>query len=181
MVMKLFSIKTNTIYKEELNMTMEEFAQELDRMDATELMLGAGLIGIILVLMLIGSIAWFIISAIGYRKMFLKAGEAGWKAFIPYYNNFICFKLAWNTKVFLPFLGALLLIQCIPASGSLLLQLVVAACGIIFIVLGIKLDIRVAKSFGKTAGWGVLLFFFPFIVSLILGYGKAEYIGNTTV
>ena len=52
--------------------------------------------------------------------------------------------------------------------------------GTYYLVLDVKLNIRMAKSFGRTKGWGVLLFFFPFIVSLILGYGKAEYIGNTT-
>lgn len=161
-------------------MTMDEFTQELERMDPTELMLGAGFIGIILTLMIVGFIVWFFVSALGYRKMFLKAGEAGWKAFIPYYNNFICFKIAWNVKVFWPFLAALLLVQGISASENLLLQLVCIVSGIVFIVLGIKLDIRVAKSFGKTTLWGVLLFFFPFIISLILGYGKAQYIGNTT-
>lgn len=162
-------------------MTMEEFTQGLESMDPTELMLGAGVIGIILTLMLVGSIVWFFISAIGYRKMFLKAGEAGWKAFIPYYNNYICFKFAWNTKMFWPFLIALLLVQCLPASGNLPLQLVSLVGTVVFFVFGIKMDIRVAKSFGKTSGWGVLLFFFPFIVSLILGFGKAEYIGNTTI
>ena len=38
-----------------------------------------------------------------------------------------------------------------------------------------------AKSFGKTTGFGVLLFFFTFIVSLILGFGKAQYVGNASV
>ena len=62
----------------------------------------------------------------------------------------------------------------------LLLIGIAIVCAIIFFVLGMKLDIRVAKSFGKSTGWGVLLFFFPFIMSLILGFGKAKYIGNTT-
>ncbi|MBR4972373.1 MAG: hypothetical protein IKY59_05325, partial [Oscillospiraceae bacterium] len=48
------------------------------------------------------------------RKMFLKAGEAGWKAFIPYYKSFICFKISWATKIFWPFLISLLLVQFLP-------------------------------------------------------------------
>lgn len=162
-------------------MTMNELAQELKGMDPMELMIGAGVVGVIATLILVGCIAWFFISAIGYRKMFQKAGEAGWKAFIPYYNKFVCFKFAWNTKVFWLFFISLLLAQCISDSANLLLQLVALAGAIIFAVLDAKLDIRVAKSFGKTAVWGILLFFFPFVVSLILGYGKAEYIGNTTI
>lgn len=128
----------------------------------------------------IGRIIWFFVSAIGYFKMFQKAGEAGWKAFIPCYNDFICFKFAWNTKLFWIVLVSSLLIYFLPGSDYLLTGLLIWVCMIIELVLYIKLDIRIAKSFGKSKGWGVLLFFFPFVVSLILGYGKAEYVGNTT-
>ena len=159
---------------------MEEFVKGLETMDPAELALGAGFLGMLLMLAIIGSIFWFFISAIGYRKMFIKAGESGWKAFIPYYKNFICFKLAWNINLFWPFLVSLLMVQFLPDTEELLMILLNIAAIIVHVVLGIKVDIRMAKSFGKTTIWGVLLFFFPFIVSLILGYGKAEYLGNTT-
>ena len=162
-------------------MSMEEFVQSLSGMDPIELALGAGVLGVFAVLAGMGQILWFFISAIGYRKMFLKAGEAGWKAFIPYYKHFVCFRFAWNTKIFWPFLLSLLLIQYMPDSEGLLMTLIAIACIVVFVVLGIKLSVRIAASFGKSTGWGVLLFFFPFVVSLILGFGKAEYIGNTTV
>ena len=159
---------------------MEELMHGLEAMDPAELALGAGVVGMLLTLAIIGSVCWFFISAIGYRKMFMKAGEAGWKAFIPYYKSFICFKISWAAKIFWPFLISLLLLQFLPNTEELLMILLNLAAIIVNFVLGIKLDVRVAKSFGKTKGWGVLLFFFPFIVSLILGYGKAEYLGNTT-
>ena len=159
---------------------MNELTQGLGAMDPAELALGAGFLGMLLMLVIIGSVFWFFISAIGYRKMFIKAGESGWKAFIPYYKNFICFKLAWNINLFWPFLVSLLMVQFLPDTEELLMILLNIVAIIVNFVLGIKLDIRVAKSFGKSTGWGVLLFFFPFIVSLILGYGKAEYLGNTT-
>ena len=159
---------------------MNELTQGLGTMDPAELALGAGFLGMLLMLVIIGSVFWFFISAIGYRKMFIKAGESGWKAFIPYYKNFICFKLAWNINLFWPFLVSLLMVQFLPDTEELLMILLNIAAIIVHVVLGIKLDIRMAKAFGKTTIWGVLLFFFPFIVSLILGYGTAEYLGNTT-
>lgn len=162
-------------------MSMEEFVQGLSSMDPVELALGAGMAGMIATLMLVGGALWYFISALGYRKMFMKAGEAGWKAFIPYYKNFICFRFAWNTKTFWAFLVTMLVLEFMPGGQGIVVDLIKLVCGIVCIVLGFKLDIRVAKSFGKTTGWGVLLFFFPFIVSLILGFGTAEYIGNTTV
>ena len=160
---------------------MNEFTQGLENMDPTELMLGAGVVGGILVLKFIGRILWFLISAIGHRKMFQKAGEAGWKAFIPLYNDFVCFKFSWNTKLFWPFAISSLMIYFLPGSDYLVTGILTWICMIVYLVLDVKLNIRMAKSFGRTKGWGVLLFFFPFIVSLILGYGKAEYIGNTTI
>lgn len=128
-----------------------------------------------------GRIFCFVVSAFGYCKIFQKADEAGWKAFIPYYSDFVCFKFAWKSKLFLIVLISSLLIYFLPGSDYLISGLLIWVCIIIELVLNIKLDIRVAKSFGKSKGWGIMLFFFPFIISLILGYGKAEYIGNTTI
>ena len=159
---------------------MEEFIQALEGMDPTELALGVGLIGIIATMTIIGSVLWYFVSALGYRRMFMKAGEAGWKAFIPYYKNFICFRFAWSTKVFWVFLVAMLVMEFMPTIEGLPVSLLKLVCAIVCIVLSFKLDLRVARSFGKSTIWGVLLFFFPFVVSLILGYGKAEYLGNTT-
>lgn len=129
----------------------------------------------------IGRILCFFISALGYRKIFQKAGEAGWKAFIPYYNDFVCFKFAWNTKPFFITLLASLLIYFLPGSDYLITGLLIWLCMIIDLIFCIKLDIRVVKSFGKSKWWGVMLFVFPFIISPVLGFGKAEYIGNTTI
>lgn len=161
-------------------MTSSEFSQALGTMDPTELALGAGLAGIILAFMFVAAILWYFISAIGYYKMFRKAGEAGWKAFIPYYNDYIRFKFSWQTKSFWIYLAVLLIFQLFQNSENLILNVIVIVAGITMLVLGFKLDIRIAKSFGKGTGWGVLLFFFPFIITLILGFGKAEYIGNPT-
>ena len=162
-------------------MTTEEFTQALEGMDPTELALGAGAVGVIATLIFVFRILWFFVSALGYYKMFQKVGETGWKAFIPFLNDFVRFKFAWNTKLFWPFAAASLLIYYLPGSDYLITGILTWIYIIVDVVLGVKLNVRIAKSFGKTKIWGVLLFFFPFIISLILGYGKAEYIGNTTV
>lgn len=162
-------------------MELNELSQELAAMDPAELALGAGFIGILMTLLTIGSIIWYFASAIGYFKMYKKAGEAGWKAFIPYYREYIKYKFAWNTKLFWIFFVCMVFFQLFGESEALVVSLLALVGGIVGIVLSIKLEIRVAKSFGKSTIWGVLLFFFPFIVSLILGFGKAAYIGNTTL
>ena len=149
-------------------MIIKELSQALENMNTADMIS-------------MGRIFCFVVSALGYCKIFQKAGEAEWKAFIPYYSDFVCFKFAWKSKLFLIVLISSLLIYFLPGSDYLISGLLIWVCMIIELVINIKLDIRVAKSFGKSKGWGIMLFFFPFIISLILGYGKAEYIGNTTI
>lgn len=161
-------------------MSLNELSQGLAGMDPAEVALGAGLAGIVVTTMLFMNVAWFFISALGYYKMFQKTGEAGWKAFIPYYRTYICYKFAWDPKKFLVYFAASVIAQIVGSVGSIITNLIAIVAGIVVIVFGFKLDIRVAKSFGKSTIWGVALFFVPFVVSLILGFGKSEYIGNTT-
>ena len=138
--------------------------------------------GIGLTLMTAIIIGIFFVSAFGFYKMNEKAGEAGWKALIPYYRSYIRFKYSWNTNPFWIFLVATILFQNLSSiEGYVIVDLISIALAIVAFVVGLKLDIRTAKSFGKSAIWGVLLYFLPFIVSYILGLGKAQYIGNTTV
>ena len=160
-------------------MSLNELSQGLAGMDPAEVALGAGLAGVVMTTMLFANVAWFFISALGYYKMFQKTGEAGWKAFIPYYRTYICFKFAWEPKKFWAYFVAAVLVQVLGSAGSVITNLIAMVAGITALVFGFKLDLRVAKSFGKSTIWGVALFFVPFIVSLILGFGKSEYNGNT--
>lgn len=160
---------------------MDTLIQTIESMNPDDLAFGVIVLGIVAMTIIVGAILWFFVSAIGYRKMFIKAGERGWKAFIPIYRRFICFRFAWNSKVFWPYFIALILLYILPSDSNFILSIICLAIAVVLAVLSIKLDIRIAKSFGKGAGCGVLLFFFPFIVSLVLGFGKATYLGKPTV
>ena len=157
-------------------------------MDASTLMLedpnvaaGVGLlVGATAVVLGVLGVIWYFVSSIGFFKVYQKAGEAGWKAFIPVLRMYPRFKMAWCTRMFWIYMvlyAAMSLLGNMEEQGFVLsiISLVVAAA---VFVIAFKLDLRLAKSFGKGTGFGVLLFFFPFIVSLILGFGKAEYVGN---
>ena len=157
---------------------MNEMNAALVGMDPAEVALGAGLIGVIATLMFIGGAVWFFVSAIGYFKMFKKAGQRGWFAFIPFLREYALFKMAWTVKAFIISTALLAVVQLCGESESVLLGLVVAVLGIAWIVMQVKLQMRVAKSFGKGKLWGLGLFLVPFVTSLILGFGSAEYLGN---
>lgn len=159
-------------------MDFSEMNAALSGMDPAEVALGAAFMGVVGTLMAVGAAVWFFVSAIGYFKMFKKAGQRGWFAFIPLLRDFAMFKMAWTVKAFIINTVLLVVFQLFGGSESILLGLVAVIAGIALIVVQVKLLLRVAKSFGKGAGWAALLFFLPFVATLILGFGSAEYLGN---
>ena len=159
-------------------MDFNELNAALSGMDPAELALGAGFAAIIVTLMAVGGLVWFFLSAIGYFKMFQKAGQRSWFAFIPLLREYALFKMAWTVKAFVISIVMLVALQISGMQEGLLLSLLGAVCGIVWIVMQIKLVIRVAKSFGKDGVWALLLFVVPFIATLILGFGSAQYVGN---
>ena len=91
----------------------------------------------------------------GVWKMFEKAGEGGWKSFIPIYNMYILYKIAWGN-------GWLFLLCFIP---------------VVNIVVSLIFMWKLNAAFGKGVGFFILTLFFPYIAYLILGFGSDDYIG----
>ena len=162
-------------------MDLSMMNEALGGMDPAEVALGAGFVGVILALVAVAGAAWFFISAIGYFKMFKKAGQRGWFAFIPFLREYAMFKMSWTLKAFIVNTLLLGVFQLFGESEAILPSLAAMVCGIVWVVMQVKLLLRVAKSFGKGKIWAVLLFFVPFIATLILGFGSAEYLGNPEV
>lgn len=107
----------------------------------------------------VGLICWLIVVIIviaGFWKVYAKAGQPGWAAIIPIYNIWVLLKIIgrpgwWLILYFIPFINI-----------------------IVYFINAIDL----AKSFGKGAGYGIILLgFLSGIGHLILGFGDAEYVG----
>lgn len=96
-----------------------------------------------------------VLSIIALWKIFVKAGEEGWKAIIPFYNSYILYKLTWGN-------GFFFLLSLIPCVG---------------IVFGIITSVKLAKAFGKSTAFAVGLIFLGPIFQLILGFDSSEYKG----
>ena len=129
---------------------------------------------IIAAIAVLGLIRYLMIS-FGYSKMYRKAGEAGWKAFIPVYNTYNNYKLSWNTERFFQYAVLYILLTAVCNSTMLSLQLAGMLAGIILFVVMVNHHIKMANLFGKGTGTGIALMFFPGITSLALGLGKAEF------
>lgn len=87
-------------------------------------------------------------------KIFEKAGQAGWKSLIPFYNTYILLKIVgqpgwWLLLFFIPFVNL-----------------------IIWIIVGLKLG----KVFGKDGLWSFfLIVLLPFIGLSLLAFSKNTY------
>ena len=53
----------------------------------------------ILVIIFLMAVCLMILTVIGYWGVFCKAGEKGWKVLIPFYNEYLLFKIAWKPSV----------------------------------------------------------------------------------
>jgi len=112
-------------------------------------------------------IAFYVLIVIGLWKTFIKAGHPGWAAIIPFYNLYIWVMIAgrptWWFWVML--VGALL--AWIPIIGWILI------IGVWVMSLFLALD--VAKNFGQSTSFGILLWLFSAIMYLVLGFGNYQY------
>lgn len=124
-------------------------------------------------------IRWFI---------FVKAGEKGWKALIPFYSDYINYKIAWDGRIYIA------LLVCTVGSSLLgsLFGLINAGLGmVVSIVLstiaagaqavaGMILQFKFARAFGKGDYFAVGLYFLGNVFTAILAFGECEYKGAQT-
>ena len=122
-------------------------------------------VGMIIFFVIIGlfGIAAAVLEIVGQWKMFKKAGKEGYIALIPVYNTITEMKMA-GMPLYYWFINYCAIIPWIGSIGV--------------IVFLFWKNIELAKSFGKGAGTGVLLTFFPYVMYPIIGLSSNyEYVG----
>ncbi|HFI0592721.1 TPA: DUF5684 domain-containing protein [Streptococcus suis] len=103
---------------------------------------------------LLFSLIWYILVAISNYLLFKKAGYAGWKSLIPFYNLYIqqCITFGYEKRWFI-------LLLLIPLVGPLY---------------GIYLVYSFGRSFGLSALKAVLYVFFTPIFNLYLAFNDGS-------
>lgn len=96
-----------------------------------------------------------ILGIVAMWKIFVKAGEPGWAAIIPFYSTYVLFKITWG-------------------NGWKFLLLLIPFANIVFIIITM---VKLAKAFGKGGGFAVGLIFLSVIFYCILAFGDARYVG----
>ena len=130
--------------------------------------------------LIIGYVVWHILQAIADWKIFSKAGRPGILAFIPIVNIYVEYGICWSN-----FMGLLYLV-CVGITSyvsgvqepSSTLTTVSGVASVAALVLHIVQSIKLAKSFGKGVGYGILLILFGPLARLFLGLGDSRYIGR---
>jgi hypothetical protein len=110
-------------------------------------------VGFLTVFMLLIIIACAVLVIIAQWKIFEKAGKEGWKALIPIYNTYTLLQILNMEPM-------LCLLTLVPFANFML---------------GIVMDVKLAKSFGKTTGFAVGLILLSPIFLMILGFGNVKY------
>ena len=131
---------------------MESIVASFLQDDAVPTIEGPGL-GAIIVPVIIGVLFLIVGIASGW-KVFAKAGEPGWAILVPIYNLLTFLKIGgkpgWWIVLYFVGLGP---------------------------IIGILVNMEIAKKFGKGTGFGLGMAFIPFIFWPMLAFGDATYQG----
>ena len=101
-----------------------------------------------------------LISLIGAWRIFSKAGQPGWAILIPIYNMYVYTKVLKRPKWWI-LLYFVILVPEVGKPATFFVTIIDA--------------LRLAKLFGKSAGFSVGLILLHFIFYPILGLGSATY------
>lgn len=146
------------------------------------------------------SIAWYVLKVVGDWKIFEKAGEKPWKSLIPFVNTYTEYTIAWKGMYGVISIICSLIVSyynsvsrtyrvyaaqtaqgstvvAVPVPPSTFLTILAVIAGIIMIVIIVMKAKYLAAAFGKTTKFAVGLFFFEDIFRVVLGFGKDKYIG----
>ncbi len=142
------------------------------------------------ILAIILQIAYYIIQIVAGCIVFKKAGVAPWKSIIPFYGDYTMFKFSWEIKYYWLLLCSSIIYSVTSTlvdpsynyvtdpTAKMILTIVAIVFALVALFFQFFICRKLALAFGKSAGFGVGLFFLYPIFILILAFGKAQYVGK---
>lgn len=137
-------------------------------------------------------LALCIVSIVALWKIYKKAGEHGWACLVPFYNNYVFYRMTWGngwmfllpTVLIFGYVFGLVFLMLSGFAGEAALTIIMAilaiGCGIASIVINIITLHKLSKSFGYGAGFTLGLLFLSVIFYIILGFGSSQYVGPSS-
>lgn len=137
---------------------------------------GALLAGLLVTYLLV-LVIWYIVLVIANWKIFTKAGEAGWKSLIPFYSNYIMFKISWKGIMFWVMMAGSIIGVILSSFDNTTLAAIGGVVSFVFSLLNIVNLHMMSRAFGHGIGFTLGLIFLNPIFMLVLGFGSSEYEG----
>ena len=152
----------------------EDDWEESDELDGLDGLAAVGIVMIIIFLIVfVVSLAIKIVEAIGFWKIFKKAGEPGYVAFIPIYNEYVKTKIGGSAWWWLLVIYGSLIIGALGSAVTAGLSSIISMASIIG---RLAINYNICKKFHKDMGYTILMSFLPFVGAPMLGFSKdAEY------
>ena len=146
---------------------------------------GGALISSLIVPVIVAALSSAVLTYCIRWFIFRKAGEDGWKALVPFYSDYINYKIVWDGKMYLLLLVASVFQTVVSGIFTLIHPIVGMFFGIVLgtIVGGAKvvceliLQFKYARAFGKNDYFGVGMYFLNNVFTAILAFGEAKYKG----
>ena len=141
---------------------------------------GGGLLalgGIAVTAAIASACIWYIFLAVGYWKIFAKAGEASWKALIPILNTYTRYQISWSPSIFWLSIVLSAVNGLIPEDAGFIIATAGVVVSIAGLVISAKSCGKLAGAFGHGTGFAVGLFFLEPIFVLILGLDGSRFQG----
>ena len=167
---------------------MEEsiFLEEAETLSNAGVAVGIGAtMGIALI---VCAIAWYVLQVVAYWKIFTKAGKPGWHSIIPLLNSWDVMDLSWSRNmawINLAMYIAIAILSSVTGMRSSNYEVQVnfatiltSVLVLIFLVIQVIDQFKLAKAFGKGTGFGFGLLLLNPIFKLILGFGDSKYQGR---
>lgn len=132
----------------------------------------------ILIILFLMAVLLLLLTIIGYWGVFCKAGEKGWKVLIPFYNEYLLFRMVSIPSGCFIKWGCLLLyeIASVTIKAGVLLDMLQLVLPSTAFVMTVALYHKLSRAFGHGIGYTIGILFLPFIFVPLIGVGKDRYI-----
>lgn len=133
--------------------------------------------GLFLTAMLL-TLIYYVFLTIAQWKLFLNAGEKGWKALIPFYNIFVSHHIIGMSHIWFIldiFFWVMEVVMEFFKTPDLVEDVILTVAIVLTLISEIIHIMKLCYCYTKSELFGIGLFLVPPLFSMILAFGKSKY------
>jgi len=140
---------------------------DTEALESLILVLGGFLIVVAVILLI-----WAIFYIIGMWKLYVKMGQPGWKAIIPFYSSWTLVEMAGLNWYWFLLIIANVVLAYLDMSGL---------GSILSFIANLNICYNLQKKFNKSQGWFIASIFFNAITLPLLGYSSNDQVDSSVI